>query len=250
MTMSKPEKKCFVLMPFKPEMKEVYSEVYVPVCKKNELKCWRVDEISRPGSITKDIIEGILDADIIIADLTGRNANVFYELGIAHSTGNKTIMTAQSREDVPFDIANYRVIFYNQSISGSKELFHKMDEAIKELVTALDRTSNPLQEVVAARGGIRGRGKTPLFKVVDVRDFTSEVKKLLASKKIVYLEDLRNIKLEDIASRPGFGNTSKMQICRMLVDFDLYENVEELQEFILKHHLDYFYGLRNKDFPK
>ena len=236
--MSKPEKKCFVLMPFKPEMKEVYSEVYIPVCKKNELKCWRVDEISRPGSITKDIIEGILDADIVIADLTGRNANVFYELGIAHSTGNKTIMTAQSREDVPFDIANYRVIFYSQSITGSKDLFNKLDEAIKELVTALDRTSNPLQEVIAARGGVRARGKIPLIKAINFRALPSPLKEFLTSKRAIYLEDLRNINLEEIENRPGFGQTSKGQLCGLLLHFELYDDVAKLHDFILAHHLD------------
>ena len=89
-------KNCFVIMPFAQNYLEVYEEVYKPVCKENGIDCWRVDEISRPGSITKDIIEGIIEADIIIADLTSKNPNVFYELGIAHSVGNKTIMTAQA----------------------------------------------------------------------------------------------------------------------------------------------------------
>ena len=82
-------KNCFVLMPFEPKYREVYDEVYKPVCSANDLDCWRVDEISRPGSITRDIVEGIIDAEVVIADLTSQNPNVFYELGIAHSVGNK-----------------------------------------------------------------------------------------------------------------------------------------------------------------
>lgn len=97
---------CFTLMPFDEKYREIYDNVYKPVCAENGLSCWRVDEVSRPGSITRDIVEGIFDADIVIADLTTRNANVFYELGIAHCSGNKTIMTAQSMADVPFDIGN------------------------------------------------------------------------------------------------------------------------------------------------
>jgi hypothetical protein len=236
--MSKPEKKCFVLMPFKSEMKEVYDEVYVPVCKKNDIKCWRVDEISRPGSITRDIVEGILDADIIIADLTEKNANVFYELGIAHSAGNKTIMTAQSRDDVPFDIASYRVIFYSQSIIGCRDLFKKMDEAIRELVTALDRTNNPFQEVIAQRGGLRTHTKTPLVKVVNFVKLSGPLKEFLASKKIIYVEDLRSIDLEEVANRPGFGSSSKEQLCSLLLHLDSYDNAEKVHAFILKNHLD------------
>ncbi|MCX7111370.1 MAG: hypothetical protein NTX45_14830 [Proteobacteria bacterium] len=55
-------KKCFVLMPFDERFKEVYTDVYKVVCHDHGIECWRVDEISRPGSITKDIVEGILDA--------------------------------------------------------------------------------------------------------------------------------------------------------------------------------------------
>jgi hypothetical protein len=138
-------------MPFAAKYQEVYNQVYRPVCEANNVECWRVDEIARPGSITKDIVEGIIEADIVLADLTSKNANVFYELGIAHCVGNKTIMTSQSNEDVPFDIASYRVIFYEQSINGSKELTGKLDAAIKELLKSLDQTNNPVQEVLSSR---------------------------------------------------------------------------------------------------
>lgn len=67
------DKTCFVLMPFAEE----YREVYKPVCKAAGIRSWRVDEVARPGSITRDIVEGIIDADIIIADLTSQNPNVF-----------------------------------------------------------------------------------------------------------------------------------------------------------------------------
>lgn len=93
MSRSDDKKSCFVLMPFTQSLYEIYAQIYQPVCKRNNLYCWRVDELFRPGSISRDIMEGILDADVIIADLTGRNPNVFYELGIAHATGNKTIMS-------------------------------------------------------------------------------------------------------------------------------------------------------------
>ena len=80
--MSDTRKKCFVLMPFADQYREVYQEVYRPVCERNAMDRWRVDELARPGSITRDIVEGILDADVVIADLTSRNPSVFYELGI------------------------------------------------------------------------------------------------------------------------------------------------------------------------
>lgn len=141
-------------MPFAQRYAEVYAEVYKPACANNDLDCWRVDEIARPGSITRDIVEGIVDAEVIIADLTGQNPNVFYELEISHAVGNKTIMTTQSLADVPFDVRSYRVLVYEQTLTGCRKLGKDLDQALKELLVAMDRTSNPVQEVVSARSSI------------------------------------------------------------------------------------------------
>lgn len=204
-------KRCFVLMPFREKLKEIYTEVYKPTCQKNNIDCWRVDEISRPGSITRDIIEGILDSDIIIADLTTKNSNVFYELGIAHSSGNKTIMTAQSRGDVPFDIASYRVIFYEHTLNGCKKLTEKLDMAIKELLVALDRTNNPFQEILAARGGLRIKGKTPLIKAIPWDAVSIQLRRVFLDEGIIYLEDIKTLNLEDLMQKEGFGKDSLAQ---------------------------------------
>lgn len=198
-------KRCFVLMPFAPKFREVYSEVYKPVCAANNLDCWRVDEVSRPGSITRDIVEGIIDAEVVVADLTSQNANVFYELGIAHSVGNKTIMTAQSLDDVPFDIRSYRVLRYEQTIAGSRQLSLDLDRAIKELVTDFERTSNPFQEAVASRSSIGSRKRTPPAKYVDVAALPKPMRDWLASNNIVYAEDVAAMDLAKLAETPGLG---------------------------------------------
>lgn len=232
------DKTCFVLMPFRDRLLEVYTDVYVPACKQNGIKCWRVDEIARPGSITRDIVEGILDADVILADLTDRNPNVFYELGIAHSTGNKTIMTAQSREDVPFDIASYRVIFYEHSLRGCDKLKTQLDLALKELVTAMHRTNNPFQEVLAFRGGIRPSGKQLLIKAVNTYALSRALKELIQEKNILYLEDLRKLELDQLLHRPGFGRGSLAQLCSILLDHDLFDDPVAMNRFIKDNSVD------------
>lgn len=188
--MPETRKKCFVLMPFADQYREVYQEVYKPVCERSGMDCWRVDELARPGSITRDIVEGILDADVVIADLTSRNPNVFYELGIAHSVGNKTIMTTQGIADVPFDIANYRVLIYEQTIRGSKKLAGELERAIHELLAALDRTNNPLQEVLSQRSPIGVKKKAPLAKFVDLADLPGRMRQWLVDHNVVYAEDV------------------------------------------------------------
>jgi hypothetical protein len=199
-----------------------------------------VDEIARPGSISRDIIEGILDSDIVIADLTTRNANVFYELGIAHSTSNKTIMTSQSLDDVPFDIANYRVIIYEHSITGCRELSQKLDKAIKELLIALDRTNNPFQEVISSRSPIRLKDntKTPLAKLIDFSDLPPTVREFFQTNKIIYLSDLNRENLEALAQTRGIGRKALSLLCRQIIQNDFYDDLEFLHEFILKYGLD------------
>ncbi|MGH8729757.1 MAG: hypothetical protein ACREV9_16725 [Burkholderiales bacterium] len=221
-------------MPFEPKYKEVYSEVYKQVCAANKLDCWRVDEISRPGSITRDIVEGIIDAEIIIADLTGRNPNVFYELGIAHSVGNKTIMTAQNIGDVPFDVRNYRVLVYDQT---SRKLRGDLDKAIKELLTALDRTSNPFQEVAATRTSIGLKRRTPLVKFIDLTNLPKPMRDWLHANKIVYAEDVATIDLEGLAESPGIGEDSLGRFMRQIIKHDLYPDAESLNRVMLNYRI-------------
>lgn len=238
--MTEQKKKCFVLMSFAEQYKEIYQEVYKPVCSKNGINCWRVDEISRPGSITRDIVEGILDADIVIADLTSKNPNVFYELGIAHSIGNKTIMTSQSLQDVPFDIANYRVLLYEQSIKGSKKLATDLEKAIGDLLAALDRTNNPLQDALSHRTPIGIRKKTPLAKYIDLADLTPQMRQWLRDKNVIYAEDIANIDIRQMPGAPGLGKISLGKFFGALLEHDLYPDGKALQDVILQ------YGIRTK----
>lgn len=224
-------------MPFAEQYREVYQEIYKPVCARNNIDCWRVDEIARPGSITRDIVEGILDADIVIADLTSRNPNVFYELGIAHSAGNKTIMTAQSLQDVPFDIANYRVLIYEQSIKGSKKLAVDLERAIKDLLAALERTNNPLQEVLSHRTPLGIRKKTPLAKYVDLADLPANLRKWLQDHGIVYAEDVAKINVRDMPNTPGLGKIAIGKFFAAVLEHDLYPDAKALQEVIVQHSI-------------
>ena len=227
-------KKRFVLMPFAREYNEIYQGVYKPVCSKSGIDCWRVDEIARPGSITRDIVEGILDADIVIADLTSKNPNVFYELGIAHSIGNKTIMTSQTLNDVPFDIANYRVLIYEQSAKGRKKLASDLERAIKDLLAALDRTNNPLQDALAHRTPIGIRKKTPLAKFVDIADLPAAIRRWLSDHNVIYAEDVATIDIREMADTPGLGKISLGKFFGALLEHDLYPDGRALQEVIVQ----------------
>ena len=107
------KKICFVLMPFKEEYRQVYDVVIKPTVESMGMNCIRADDLNTQKNIMKELVEYIHKAEIIIADLTDMNPNVFYELGISHSLGKKTIMITQSIDKfIPFDLRAYRAISY------------------------------------------------------------------------------------------------------------------------------------------
>src|SRR5438067_1790775 len=94
---------CFVLMAFKKEMTGVY-EVIKTVAQANGMICQRSDEIYSTNIIIDEIWTRICEAQIVIADATGQNASVLYEIGLAHAVGKNTIILSQTLNDIPFDL--------------------------------------------------------------------------------------------------------------------------------------------------
>lgn len=111
---------CFVLMPFDPRFDNVYHVLHQTL-QSSELNliCRRADDF-RNANILETILKNIAQSEYVVADLTGCNPNVFYELGIAHciKDADKVIILAQSLEFVPFDLRHLRCIIYEQSLSG------------------------------------------------------------------------------------------------------------------------------------
>lgn len=125
---------CFVLMPFAEYMRPVYDDHIHPVVESEELSCLRADDIASTNIITRDIWEKINRARFIIADLTGRNPNVFYEVGMAHTLGKEVILLAQSMEDVPFDLKALRCIVYSYTPRGMRDMEKKLQATIREIM--------------------------------------------------------------------------------------------------------------------
>jgi hypothetical protein len=125
---------CFVLMPFAEQMRPIYDDHIRPIVESEELSCLRADEIMGTNVITWDIWEKVNRARFIIADLTGRNSNVFYEVGIAHTLGKEVILLTQSMNDVPFDLKALRCIVYSYTPRGMRDMEKKLRYTIKEIM--------------------------------------------------------------------------------------------------------------------
>jgi hypothetical protein len=114
--------RAFVVMQFAEPYDTFYREVIQNQAEAAGFDVVRIDEKAGPGVIFQDIQREIEQAEIVIAEITPANPNVFYELGYAHALGKPTIVLAQRDSALPFDIRSFRVVFYNDSIGGKVEV--------------------------------------------------------------------------------------------------------------------------------
>jgi hypothetical protein len=126
---------CFVISPFKEPFDTYFSEIFKPAVEECGLYAIRGDSLYRPTTIVDELWQGIQRAKLLIAELTERNANVFYELGLAHAVSKPVILISNSMEDVPFDLRSIRVLVYNKDHPdwGSR-LRLNLTKAIKEVL--------------------------------------------------------------------------------------------------------------------
>lgn len=120
----------FVLMPFAEVLRPVYEDHIVNAAASEDLTVCRADDFFAAESVISDIWRGIYNSLLVVADCTGRNPNVFYEIGIAHTVGRPTILISQSLDDVPFDLRHRRCIVYTYTPRGMREFETTLASAI------------------------------------------------------------------------------------------------------------------------
>ena len=136
------KKKVFVIMPFKDEFLEVYEMLKVKFGERFEIT--NAGDEGNQQSILKDIIQPIYEADVVIADLTGLNANVMYELGLAHCFNKKTIVITQDDlSTLPFDLKQYRAKDYNTHFKKFAELVDYLEKNLNGAIDSSVTGSQP-----------------------------------------------------------------------------------------------------------
>jgi hypothetical protein len=120
----------FILMPFTERLYPIYSDHISKAVKELGLTVSRADDIFSATPVMNDVWSSIYRSKLIIAECTGKNPNVFYEIGIAHTVGKPVILIAQSPEDVPFDLRYIRYIRYEYTPPGMT----KFEESLKRTI--------------------------------------------------------------------------------------------------------------------
>lgn len=163
-------KTCFVIAPIGDEGSEirkrsdqVLTHIIKPAVKECGYEAVRADEISEPGIITSQVIQHIIDDDLVIADLTGKNPNVFYELAVRHTVRKPVVQLIESSESIPFDVAPTRTIHFDlgdlDSVANCKDELIRQIRSVEKDVSKVDspisvaidlkllrQSDNPLEE--------------------------------------------------------------------------------------------------------
>lgn len=124
--------RCFVIMPFASEFNDVYDTIKTSIIASvgpDEIKCSRLDEFNFAGRISDDLLKEISDSNLCIADITGNNPNVMWEVGYAMALNKPVIFITQDITKLPFDIKDSRTIIYGRQ-SLAESLRDKLTKAV------------------------------------------------------------------------------------------------------------------------
>ncbi len=125
----------FVLMPFDQKFDDIYKLGIKETAEKVGIAAERVDEqIFHKENILERIYNQISAADFVIADVTGRNPNVFYEIGYAHGKGKTCLLLTSNVDDIPFDLKHHRHVIYGNSIQN---LRHELERELTWIKTEI-----------------------------------------------------------------------------------------------------------------
>ncbi len=121
------------MMPFDAGFDMVYDSIR-QAADSVDLRCQRADDIWENAEIIQDIVALIDRSRIVVCDCTGRNPNVFYEAGIAHTLGREVILIAQDKNDIPFDLRHLRYIHYLNNVEGRAVLTKALEGRMRTIL--------------------------------------------------------------------------------------------------------------------
>ena len=151
-----PKDICFVIMPFGGWLDDYYAQIYCPAIQAAGLSPHRADDLFRPSTIVNDIWAYTKRSKVLLADLTGKNPNVFYELGLAHAIAKPAILIAESMDDIPFDLRALRIILFDKNAPDWGQILkQKIQASLQEVL------KSPIEAVLPAFLDVRSAGAKP-----------------------------------------------------------------------------------------
>lgn len=151
------QKTCFIIMPIADHpsyenghFNRVYEYLIKPACKNAGYKAIRADDSKASHMIMFDILKKIVQCDMAICDLSTKNANVFYELGLRQAFNKKTILITDGKEKAPFDISGFRYVQYSPALRVDQcaQDINKITEMLNETTVASENDVNSIVKLL------------------------------------------------------------------------------------------------------
>jgi len=184
-SLSERPRKCFVIMRYLDKLDPVYTQGIQRAAVAHKLLCERLDRDYMPRDILNSIVCGIIGSDLVIADLSDASPNVYYELGISHAVGNKTIMIWQRQEakNLPFDLGTQNVLEYTNDSQGIELLYFRLKDLIPKVLGSPHEPSNPVQTAGKDYFDLRAQIVAALEKLVEQTNRVSAFQQYLSNDR-------------------------------------------------------------------
>ena len=151
----------FVIMPFGDEFDPIYDQFIKPTLEETGYEVKRADDMENQRNILSDVVEGIYNSSLIVADLTTTNPNVFYELGLAHALKKPVILITQSIDEVPFDLRSQRLMEYSIHFAKINEAKETLARYARGALDGSTKFGSPVTDFLPGEISLDPRRNSP-----------------------------------------------------------------------------------------